>query len=359
MKMNHFDKIAAALPAVGLDGVLLTGEHNRFYASGFASTGADGVALVTQKGNFYFTDSRYIEAVENVVENAAIGMVRRGKGYVAWINEAIELTGIKRVGFEDETMTVAGHRLYSETLRAELLPASSFMQNLRAQKDARELECLEQAQRIAEKALAQILTELRPGITEKEVAARLQYLMLHFGAEKMSFDPIVAGGPNGSMPHAVPTDRELRSGEFVTMDFGCVYRGYCSDMTRTVAIGQPTEEMKKVYDTVLSAQLAGLATARAGATGAEIDGAARRVIEEAGYGEYFCHSFGHGVGVEIHESPSAAPGNDQSLPAGSVISAEPGIYLPGRFGVRIEDVVVLEEGGCRNITRACKQLLCL
>ena len=357
--MNHFDKIAAALPAVGLDGVLLTGEHNRFYASGFASTGADGVALVTQKGNFYFTDSRYIEAVENVVENAAIGMVRRGKGYVAWINEAIELTGIKRVGFEDETMTVAGHRLYSETLRAELLPASSFMQNLRAQKDARELECLEQAQRIAEKALAQILTELRPGITEKEVAARLQYLMLHFGAEKMSFDPIVAGGPNGSMPHAVPTDRELRSGEFVTMDFGCVYRGYCSDMTRTVAIGQPTEEMKKVYDTVLSAQLAGLATARAGATGAEIDGAARRVIEEAGYGEYFCHSFGHGVGVEIHESPSAAPGNDQSLPAGSVISAEPGIYLPGRFGVRIEDVVVLEEGGCRNITRACKQLLCL
>ena len=359
MKMNHFDKIAAALPAVGLDGVLLTGEHNRFYASGFASTGADGVALVTQKGNFYFTDSRYIEAVENVVENAAIGMVRRGKGYVACINEAIELTGIKRVGFEDETMTVAGHRLYSEALLAELLPASSFMQNLRARKDARELECLEQAQRIAEKALAQILTELRPGITEKEVAARLQYLMLHFGAEKMSFDPIVAGGPNGSMPHAVPTDRELRSGEFVTMDFGCVYRGYCSDMTRTVAIGQPTEEMKKVYDTVLSAQLAGLAAARAGATGAEIDGAARRVIEEAGYGEYFGHSFGHGVGVEIHESPSAAPGNDQSLPAGSVISAEPGIYLPGRFGVRIEDVVVLEEGGCRNITRACKQLLCI
>ena len=359
MKMNHFDKIAAALPAVGLDGVLLTGEHNRFYASGFASTGADGVALVTQKGNFYFTDSRYIEAAENVVENAAIGMVRRGKGYVACINEAIELTGIKRVGFEDETMTVAGHRLYSEALRAELLPASSFMQNLRARKDARELECLEQAQRIAEKALAQILTELRPGITEKEVAARLQYLMLHFGAEKMSFDPIVAGGPNGSMPHAVPTDRELRSGEFVTMDFGCVYRGYCSDMTRTVAIGQPTEEMKKVYDTVLSAQLAGLAAARAGATGAEIDGAARRVIEETGYGEYFCHSFGHGVGVEIHESPSAAPGNDQSLPAGSVISAEPGIYLPGRFGVRIEDVVVLEEGGCRNITRACKQLLCI
>ena len=359
MKMNHFDKIAAALPAAGLDGVLLTGEHNRFYASGFASTGADGVALVTQKGNFYFTDSRYIEAAENVVENAAIGMVRRGKGYVACINEAIELTGIKRVGFEDETMTVAGHRLYSEALRAELLPASAFMQNLRAQKDARELECLEQAQRIAEKALAQILTELRPGITEKEVAARLQYLMLHFGAEKMSFDPIVAGGPNGSMPHAVPGMRKVREGDFITMDFGCVYQGYCSDMTRTVAVGFATEEMRTVYNTVLSAQKAGIVAAKAGVTGREVDGAARAVIDAAGYGDYFGHSFGHGVGVEIHEAPNASPMNDKSLPAGAVISAEPGIYLPGKMGVRIEDVILLTVEGCRDITKAPKELLIL
>ena len=357
--MNHFDKIAAALPAAGLDGVLLTGEYNRFYASGFASTGTDGVALVTQKGNFYFTDSRYIEAAETAVENAAIGMVERGKGYIAWINESLALSGVKRLGFEDETMTVAEHRLYSEKLEADLVPASALMHRLRGQKDTGELERLEQAQRISEQALAQILTELRPGVTEKEVAARLQYLMLHFGAEKMSFDPIVASGPNGSMPHAVPTDRALRSGEFVTMDFGCVYRGYCSDMTRTVCIGRPTEEMELVYDTVLRAQLAGIAAARPGATGAEIDGAARKVIGQAGYGDYFGHSFGHGVGVEIHEIPNATPGNGDPLPAGSVISAEPGIYLPGRFGVRIEDVIVLEGDGCRDITRADKALLCL
>lgn len=357
--MNHFDKIAAALPSAGLDGMLLTGEYNRFYASGFASTGADGVALVTQKGNFYFTDSRYIEAAEKTVDNAAIGMTERGKGYIAWLSEALALTGAERIGFEDETMTVAEHRLYSEKLPAELEPASGFMQGLRAQKDAGEIQRLEQAQRIAEKALAQILTELRPGVTEKEVAARLQYLMLHFGAEKMSFDPIVASGPNGSMPHAVPTEREIQSGEFVTMDFGCVYRGYCSDMTRTVAVGEPSEEMKQVYAVVLSAQQAGITAARAGATGAEIDGAARRVIEQAGYGAYFGHSFGHGVGVEIHESPNATPGNEKPLPAGSVISAEPGIYLPGRFGVRIEDVLVLEEGGCRDLTKADKALLCL
>ena len=177
--------------------------------------------------------------------------------------------------------------------------------------------------------------------------------------ERMSFDPIVASGPNGSMPHAVPTERKIQTGEFVTMDFGCVYKGYCSDMTRTVCVGRPTEEMNRVYETVLRAQLTGIAAARAGATGAQIDGAAREVIQRAGYGEYFGHAFGHGVGAEIHESPNATPGNDKPLPVSSVISAEPGIYLPGRFGVRIEDVLVLEEGGCRDLTEAGKELLCL
>ena len=354
--MNHFKKIAEALPGAGLDGVLLTGEHNRFYASGFASTGSDGVALVTTKGNFYFTDSRYIEAAERQVSDAAIGMTESGKGYIAWLNEALELSGAKRIGFEDETMTVADHERYRKNLQAELVPASALLHALRAQKDAREME---QAQRIAEKALEQILTEIRPGVTEKEIAARLQYHMLCFGAEKMSFDPIVASGPNGSMPHAVPTDRPIQSGEFVTMDFGCVYGGYCSDMTRTVCVGKPTEEMERVYETVLKAQLAGIAAARAGVTGAEIDGAAREVIRRAGYGDYFGHSFGHSVGVEIHESPNASPGNHEPMPAGAVVSAEPGIYLPGRFGVRIEDVIVLEEGGCRDITKADKALLCL
>ena len=256
-------------------------------------------------------------------------------------------------------MTVADHERYRKNLQAELVPASALLHALRARKGPEELERMEQAQRITEKALEQILTEIRPGVTEKEISARLQYHMLCFGAEKMSFDPIVAGGPNGSMPHAVPTDRPIQSGEFVTMDFGCVYGGYCSDMTRTVCVGKPTEEMERVYETVLKAQLAGIAAARAGVTGAEIDGAAREVIRQAGYGDYFGHSFGHSVGVEIHESPNASPGNHEPMPAGAVVSAEPGIYLPGRFGVRIEDVIVLEEGGCRDITKADKALLCL
>jgi Xaa-Pro aminopeptidase len=357
--MNHFAEIAARLAEEELDAVLLTGEYNRFYASGFHSTGGDGVAVVTRNGNYYFTDSRYIEAAETQVQDAAIGMTDREKPYPVWINEAIDLSHVKRMGFEDDTMTVAEYRMYAEKLHCELVPASDFLHRLRRVKDAEEIGRLIDAQRIAEGALDQILKEIRVGMTEQEIAARLQYLMLAGGAEKMSFDPIVASGPNGSMPHAVPTDRRIREGEFITMDFGCVYRGYCSDMTRTVAVGHVTEEMDKVYHTVLQAQLAGIAAAKAGVTGREVDAAARKVIEDAGYGPYFGHSFGHGVGVEIHEYPNAAPSNDQPLPAGAVISAEPGIYIPGKFGVRIEDVIVIGEDGCRDITEAGKALLIL
>ena len=215
------------------------------------------------------------------------------------------------------------------------------------------------AQRIAERALDEILREIKPGMTEREIAARLQYLMLYYGAERMSFDPIVASGPNGSMPHAVPTDRKIRAGEFITMDFGCVCEGYCSDMTRTVAVGEVSGEQRRIYEIVLAAQQAGIAAARAGVTGAAVDGAARRVIDEAGYGAYFGHSFGHSVGVEIHEAPNATPSNDEPLPAGAVISAEPGIYLPGKFGVRIEDVIVLGKDGCTDLTLADKSLIVL
>ena len=275
------------------------------------------------------------------------------------INAAMEKTHVQKLGFEDAYMTVADYRHYSEKLHCELVPATELLISLRQSKDAEEVERMIAAQRIAEGALDQILKEIKPGVTEKEIAARLQYLMLAGGAENMSFDPIVASGPNGSMPHAVPTDRKIQEGDFVTMDFGCIYQGYCSDMTRTVAVGHVTEEMEKVYHTVLQAQLAGIAAAKAGATGHDVDAAARKVIEDAGYGPYFGHSFGHSVGVEIHEAPNATPANNNPLPLGAAVSAEPGIYLPGRFGVRIEDVLVLQEGGCMDITLAKKDLTIL
>lgn len=357
--MNHFHQIAAQLESNDLDAMLLTGEANRFYASGFHSSGTDGVALVTRKKAYYFTDSRYTEAAERYVQGAELREIGRGRGYAALIEEVVTEQCIRRMGFEDAYMTVQEYERYHKALSCDLVPATELLWKLRMVKDDEELEAMIAAQRIAERALEEILEEIRPGVTEKEIAARLQYLMLHYGGSDMSFDPIVVSGANGSLPHGVPSEKKIQQGEFVTMDFGCIYHGYCSDMTRTVAVGFATEEMHRVYHTVLTAQLAGINAARAGVTGREVDGAARAVIDAAGYGAYFGHSFGHGVGVEIHEAPNASPGNEKPLPAGAVISAEPGIYLPGKMGVRIEDVILLTEKGCRNITRAPKELLVL
>ena len=357
--MNHFKKIASVLETHSLDAVLLTCEANRFYASGFHSSGTDGVAIVTRNHNYYFTDSRYTEAAARHVRDAEIRETDREHPYSALINEVIEKEHITRMGYEDEYMTAADFHRFSEKLHCELVPATELLWTLRAVKDQAELDCMIRAQRIAEKALADILGEIRPGVTEKEIAALLLYKMLHYGAEDKSFDPIVVSGANGSLPHGVPSEKPIQAGEFVTMDFGCKFGGYCSDMTRTVAVGHVTEEMETVYNTVLKAQLAGIAAAKAGVTGAAVDGAARQVIADAGYGPYFGHSFGHSVGVEIHENPNATPSNSKPLPAGVVISAEPGIYLPGKLGVRIEDVIVITEQGCQNITLASKELLIL
>ena len=353
--MNHLEHIAAHLD--GLDAILLTSEANCYYATGFMG---EGIALVTRRGSWYFTDSRYTEAADKAIGDAAvIREVSREKPFSALINEALAEAGAEKAGFEEQRMTVAEHAVYSEKLHCTLTPASSLMTELRGSKDEEELSCMTAAQRIAEGALEQILKEIRPGMTEKEIAARLNYLMVSAGAEKTSFDTIVASGPNGSMPHAVPGMRKVREGDFITMDFGCVYKGYCSDMTRTVALGRPSDEMRNVYDIVLQAQLAGIAAAKAGVTGAAIDGAARKVIQDAGYGAYFGHSFGHSLGIDIHEAPNAAPGNDKPMPDGAVVSAEPGIYLPGKFGVRIEDVMILRPDGAQVITKAPKALLVL
>ena len=351
--MDHIASIRAALGE--LDAVLLTGESNCYYATGFLG---EGVTVVTKNGAHYITDSRYTEAAEKTIGTAArVWEMSRENPMSALIRRVLEEADAEKVGFEEEVMTVAQHRIFSEKLPCELLSASKLLTSLRGSKDEEEIAAMIAAQRIAEGALEQLLQEIRIGMTEKEIAARLQYLMVSAGAEKLSFDTIVASGPNSSMPHAVPTERKIQKGDFLTIDFGCVYRGYCSDMTRTFAIGAVTEEMQQVYNTVLAAQVAGITAARAGVSGKDIDGAAREVIEKEGYGKYFGHSFGHSLGIDIHESPNASPANEETMPVGAVISAEPGIYLPGKFGVRIEDVLVLGEDGCRNITTFPKELL--
>lgn len=354
--MNHLKKIAAGLEEYGIDAMMLTSAPGEFYAVGFHG---EGIAVVTKEKSFYFTDSRYIEAAEKTVTGAEIAMTGRGRNYKQMVEETVMACGIKKLGFEDGYMTVADHRGYAAAFSCALVPAQKLISDLRAAKGADEVSVMERAQRIAERAFDEILTFIRPGLTEKEIAAKLVYDMLRLGADKMSFDPIVVCGPNGSLPHGVPGSWRVAQGDFVTMDFGCMVDGYCSDMTRTVAVGQVSEEMRRVYGIVLEAQLAGIGAARAGVTGRSIDAAARRVIEEAGYGDFFGHGFGHSLGLEIHESPSASTAGETVMPVGAVVSAEPGIYLPGRFGVRIEDVVVLTETGCRNLTKAPKELIIL
>lgn len=339
------------------DGLLLTSPISRKYCAEFNID--EGVAIVSAKGCRYFTDSRYIESAQKNLKGFDVRMVEKDNGYHKQLNEAIADFGVQTLGFEEQFLTVSEMWEYEKALHAKLVPCQKDINAFRAVKEEYELERMRRAQAITDAAFSQILGRIHAGMTEKELAAELIYLLYKNGAEGLSFPPIVVAGPNSSMPHGVPGDRVLQNGDFITMDFGVVYQDYCSDMTRTVALGYATEEMKTVYDTVLRAQLAGIAATRAGVTGQSIDGAARQVIADAGYGAYFGHGYGHCLGLEIHEAPNCNPNNDQPMPAGSVSSAEPGIYLPGKFGVRIEDCLVIKEDGVEILAKSPKELIIL
>lgn len=354
--MNHFAHIASHLASRGLDAMLITSEPGELYAAGFHG---EGVALITPDKSWYYTDSRYIEAANQLVTGAEVAMPQAGQSYRSLVDGLIQAHGIRTLGFEEQYLSVADYQRWSEALDVEWVPASQLITDLRMVKDEEELKAMREAQRVTDAAFAEILNDVKPGVTECEIAARLTYLMACMGAERNSFDPIVACGANGSKPHAVPSQAVIQKGQFVTMDFGCVVGGYCSDMTRTVAVGEPTDEMRLVYDTVLKAQLAGIGVARGGVTGAEVHNAAAKVISEAGYGAYFGHGFGHSLGIEIHENPRFSPAWNRAIPAGAMLSAEPGIYLPGRFGVRIEDVIMLTDEGNIDITKSPKELIIL
>lgn len=356
--MNNISKIQNALSENGLDAVLITNEKNQLYATGFHFT--DGIVIVSREDAWLLTDSRYIEAARIEAGSCCkVQMFDREHSMLSLIKAALKSYDAVRIGAEEQSMSHSAYMYYQQELGCELLPAQEIFTSLRASKSQEELVFMRQAQAISEKALEEVLHIIKPGMTERQVAAELVYHMLKNGSEGNSFDPIVVTGAKSSMPHGVPGDEVIKEGDFVTMDFGSIKGGYCSDMTRTVAIGHATDEMRTVYDTVLKAQLAGIATARAGITGLAIDAAARKVINDAGYGDYFGHGFGHSLGLDIHEPPNANPRGTTIMPVGAVISAEPGIYLPGRFGVRIEDVLVLRENGCEIITKAPKELIIL
>ncbi len=353
--MTNLEKYLTLLDGE-VDGLLLTSRYSRHYGAEFDI--AEGVAIVTKKGCRYFTDSRYIESAENGIKGFEVKCID-GIGFIKLLNEAIADFDVTTLGFEENYLTVAELMGYEKNLNAKLVPYNKAINGFRGVKEAWELDNMRRAQAIADKAFAEVLPRIKVGMTELELQAELIYCLYKNGAHGLSFDPIVVSGPNSSMPHGVAGERVIREGDFITMDFGALYNGYCSDMTRTVAVGFVTEEMEKVYNTVLEAQLAGLAITKAGVPGKDIDGAARKVIADAGYGPYFGHGYGHSLGLEIHENPSPNARNAEPMPLHAVASAEPGIYLPGKFGVRIEDSVIFTEDGYENLCTSPKNLIIL
>ena len=354
---ENLKDIVAALDAHTYDALLLTTPENRFYATGFHSS--DGVVLISKNRALYATDFRYFEDAGDRVKGYELVMVTRENPYAKIIEDFCRAEGVKALGFEDAAMSVAAHGALRQRLSVSLVPESGLMASLRMIKKDFEVERIVAAQRIAEKAFEKLLPSIKPGLRERDVAAELDYQIRLCGAQGNSFETIAVSGANGSHCHGVPGDRKLQDGDFLTLDFGALLDGYCSDMTRTVAIGHVTEEMRTVYNIVLKAQLESIAAAKAGIIGAELHAVADRIISEAGYGAYFGHGLGHSVGIEVHDGAGASPSNPKPIPAGAVVTIEPGIYLPGKFGVRIEDFLLFTEGGSRNLTETPKELLIL
>ena len=352
--MKNLEKYLTLLDGE-VDGLLLTSRYSRHYGAEYDI--AEGVAVVSKAGCRYFTDNRYTEAAMNGIKGFEVLDVAKGGGYVKCINKCIEDFGLTTLGFEENYLTVSEFMLYEKNVNAKLVPFTKEINGFRAVKEEWELNVMRMAQAITDKAFAEVVGRIKAGMTELELQAELIYCLYKNGATGLAFDPIVVSGPNSSLPHGVACERVIREGDFVTMDFGALYNGYCADMTRTVAVGYATEEMVKVYNTVLEAQLAGLAASKAGVPGKDVDAAARKVITDAGYGEYFGHGYGHSLGLEVHENPSPNARNDKPMPVGAVASAEPGIYLPGKFGVRIEDTCVFLEDGIEILTKSPKNLM--
>jgi len=352
----RYEKLAKLLEAKKLDAVLVSDGYNMRYLSGF--TGATGYLLVTKNSKTLFTDSRYTIAATAQAPDYTVVEVDAARDYCKFINEVLTAEGIVNLGFEANQVRFGTYMNLKERLAAkELVPLGGELADLRRIKTAEEIALHRQAEHIGDIAFEEILKELKPGVTELEVAAKLEYIMKMNGADKLSFESIIASGVNSSKPHAEPGHKKIELGDFVTMDFGCVYKGYCSDMTRTVVVGKANEKQKEIYNTVLKAQLAVLDMLKPGLKGKEYDKVARDVIYGAGYEGYFGHGLGHSVGLEIHENPRFSMIEEDIVEAGMIMTVEPGIYIPDFGGVRIEDMVVLTEDGYENLTNSRKELI--
>ncbi|MGM0419641.1 MAG: aminopeptidase P family protein [Bacillota bacterium] len=353
---KRIDKLKKLREKHDLDAVMITSKENRFYYSDF--TGTAGILIITAEKNYFLTDFRYITQAKEQAKIYEIVEINREKEKK--LVEFLQEKNINALGFEDNNVTYKYyHKLKGYTDDLNFVPLGSEISRFRQKKGPEEVARLEEAISLTEKAFIRLLDFIKPGLTEKEVAAELEYYLSQEGGEGAAFDFIVASGFRSALPHGVASDKVIENGEFVTFDFGAYYKGYCSDMTRTIVMGEASQKQQEVYNVVLEAHLAALEKIKPGMTGQEADKIARDIIRGNGYGDYFGHGLGHGLGIEVHEAPRLSPTSETILEPGMVVTDEPGIYIPDWGGVRIEDDLIITKNGCRSLNNSSKELLCL
>ncbi|MDO4581240.1 MAG: aminopeptidase P family protein [Bacillota bacterium] len=359
MHKSRLDKLRAALYGADCEAMFIVNESNVKYLSGFTS-GESFLFIVTAGSNYFITDFRYIEQAEQQCPYYQVLRYRDANTPLPKVlADLCAKYQVKKLAFEREHISYAMFESISGSLQGiQLLPTDSLVEQVRAVKDEGEIENLRIACRATDDVFDMMCGWLHPGVTEREAKWQM-YCFINDTGCVSSFKPIIAAGANGSKPHAKPSARQLQNGDLLTMDFGCAYKGYHADITRTVCIGNPDEKQKEIYGVVLEANLRAEAALKAGMTGQAIDAIARDYITEQGYGEQFGHGLGHGVGMDIHELPNLNRANDKPLPAGALVTVEPGIYIPDWGGVRIEDTCLVTEDGCEIMFRSTKELLCL
>ncbi len=352
---NRIKRLSDKLPE-SVGGALVISPQNRFYLTGFTSSA--GYLFIRKGEGVFFTDSRYIEAAKQTIKNCDVRLLKSLK------EDAVSLVdGMGTLAVEEEHTSLGTFERLSEQIKSVTLSGaaklSTLISDMRSIKDEHELSCIRSAQSITDAAFTYILEQIAPGRTERDIALELEMFMRKNGSAGTAFETIAVSGKRSSLPHGVPSDKVLEKGDMLTLDFGARYGGYCSDMTRTVAVGEPEEQAKEVYETVLSAQLAALSVIRAGVENKQADKSARDIIDAAGYKDNFGHGLGHSLGIDVHEAPGLSGASKETLKSGQMFTVEPGIYIPERFGVRIEDMVCVTEDGAENMTKSTKQLIVL
>ncbi len=355
---RRLDRLRQLMAARDIAALWVCQEENRRYLSGF--TGDSGQLIITATARYLLTDGRFTEQAGQEAPDFTI--VDTGSKPWEQLGATLNAAGVTRLHFEAEHLSYAAYEeFYAQAAKwprsVELVPARGLVEGLRQIKDAYELQLLQQAIDLADTGFNHLLQVVHPGITERDIALELEYFLGRQGSRGPSFTTIIAGGPRAALPHGVADERVLQPGDLVVMDFGAVYGGYHSDLTRTVALAPAAPEWRQLYHIVREAQEQAISTIRAGITGREVDAVAREHIAAAGYGPYFNHSLGHGVGLAVHESPSLSSRSEVELSAGMVATVEPGVYLPGRGGIRIEDVVLVQEGGARVLSHAPRDFI--